>query len=137
MMTSLVNGVKQVTTLRMPRSISESEGRSFRAWMHEVRPMKLKKEHAVRMRDAHVYSVALVPSVGLSPAPGQSALVVLTRRPYDEYIACGQSAKTVTLRVPAHAPWLARRSLVHRVTRMTCHAPVRTGGAVGAGSGLD
>ena len=44
---------------------------------------------------------------------------------------------TVALRVPAHAPWLARRSLVHRVTRMTCHAPVRTGGAVGAGWDLD
>jgi len=43
----------------------------------------------------------------------------------------------VALRVPAHAPWLARRSLVHRVTRMTCHAPVRTGGAVGAGWDLD
>jgi len=44
---------------------------------------------------------------------------------------------TVALRVPAHAPWLARRSLVHRVTRMTCHAPVRTGGAVGAVWDLD
>jgi len=43
----------------------------------------------------------------------------------------------VALRVPAHAPWLARRSLVHRVTRMTCHAPVRTGGDVGAGWDLD
>ena len=43
----------------------------------------------------------------------------------------------VALRVPAHAPWLARRSLVHRVTRMTCHAPVRTGVAVGAGWDLD
>ena len=46
-------------------------------------------------------------------------------------------AEAVALRVPAHAPWLARRSLVHRVTRMTCHAPVRTGGAVGAGWDLD
>jgi len=43
----------------------------------------------------------------------------------------------VALRVPAHAPWLTRRLLVHRVTRMTCHAPVRTGGAVGAGWDLD
>jgi len=49
----------------------------------------------------------------------------------------GAAARTVALRVPAHAPWLARRSLVHRVTRMTCHAPVRTGGAVGAGWDLD
>jgi len=61
--------------------MSKSEGRSFPAWMHEVRPMKLKKEHAVRMRDAHVYGVALINSVGLSPAPGQSAPVVLSRRP--------------------------------------------------------
>jgi len=38
----------------------------------------------------------------------------------------------VALRIPAHAPWLARRSLVRRVTRMTYHAPVRTGGAGGA-----
>jgi len=43
----------------------------------------------------------------------------------------------VALRVPAHAPWLAGRSVVHRVTRMTFHAPVRTGGAVGAGWDLD
>jgi len=45
--------------------------------------------------------------------------------------------KSVALRLPAHAAWPARRSLVHRVTRMTCHAPVRTGGAVGAGRDLD
>jgi len=44
---------------------------------------------------------------------------------------------SVALRVPAHAPWLAGRSLVHRVTRMTCHAPVQTGGAVGAEWDLD
>ena len=49
----------------------------------------------------------------------------------------GANEMYVALRVPAHAPWLARRSLVHRVTRMTCHAPVRTGGAVGAGWDLD
>jgi len=43
----------------------------------------------------------------------------------------------VALRVPAHAPWLARRSMARRATRMTRHAPVRTGGAVGAGWDLD
>ena len=43
----------------------------------------------------------------------------------------------VALRVPANAPWLARRSMARRATRMTCHAPVRTGGAVGAGWDLD
>jgi len=48
-----------------------------------------------------------------------------------------EEEELVALRVPAHAAWLARRSLVHRVTRMTCHAPVRTGGAVGAGWDLD
>ena len=52
-------------------------------------------------------------------------------------ILLGSLVLVVALRVPAHAPWLARRSLVHRVTRMTCHAPVRTGGAVGAGWDLD
>jgi len=46
-------------------------------------------------------------------------------------------ALRVALRVPAHAPWLARRSMARRETRMTCHAPVRTGGAVGAGWDLD
>jgi len=48
-----------------------------------------------------------------------------------------KSVMVVALRVPAHAPWLARTSVVHRVTRMTCHAPVRTGGAVGAAWDLD
>jgi len=43
----------------------------------------------------------------------------------------------VALRVPAHATWLARRSMARRATRMTRHAPVRTGGAVGAGWDLD
>jgi len=43
----------------------------------------------------------------------------------------------VALRVPDHAPWLAGRSLVRRATRLTCHAPVRTGGAGGAGWDLD
>ena len=55
----------------------------------------------------------------------------------DMVTAHGTETLSVALRVPAHAPWLARRSLVHRVTRMTCHAPVRTGGAVGAGWDLD
>ena len=45
--------------------------------------------------------------------------------------------ESVALGVPTHAPWLARRSLVHRETRMTSQAPVRTGGAVGAGWDLD
>ena len=49
--------------------------------------------------------------------------------------SCG--VPVVALRVPSHAPWLARRALVHRVTRMTCHARVQTGGAVGAGWDLD
>ena len=43
----------------------------------------------------------------------------------------------VPLRGPVHAPLLARRSMGHRETRMTCHAPVRTGAAVLAGWGLD
>ena len=45
--------------------------------------------------------------------------------------------KSDALRGPDHAPWLARRSMARRATRMTCHAPVRTGGAVGAGWDLD
>jgi len=40
---------------------------------------------------------------------------------------------TVALRGPVHAVWPARRSMERRATRMTCHAAVRTGGAVGAG----
>jgi len=46
-------------------------------------------------------------------------------------------AHIFALLVPAHAPWLARRSFVRRVTPMTCHAPVRTGGAGGAEWDLD
>jgi len=44
---------------------------------------------------------------------------------------------SVALRGPVHAPWPARRSMGRRATRMTCHAPVRTGGAVFAGWDLD
>jgi len=58
---------------------------------------------------------------------------------FSQAAACATTSRsrTVELRVPAHAPWLARRSLVRRATRMTCHAPVRTGGAGGAGWDLD
>jgi len=38
---------------------------------------------------------------------------------------------------PGKAPLLASRSMGGRATRMTCHAPVRTGGAVLAGWDLD
>jgi len=49
----------------------------------------------------------------------------------------GGSLRTVALRGPVHAPWPARRSMERRATRMTCHALVRTGGAVFAGWDLD
>jgi len=38
---------------------------------------------------------------------------------------------------PVRAPLLSRTSVGRRATRMTCNAPVRTGGAVLAGSDLD
>jgi len=48
-----------------------------------------------------------------------------------------QPHPAVTLRAPVHAPWPARRSTERRATRMTCHAPVRTGGVVVAVWDLD
>ena len=68
---------------------------------------------------------------------------VLRRCPFSDFDdphcrgGLNRSLCRVAFHVPAHAPWLARRSLARRATRMTCHAPVRTGGAVRAGWDLD
>ena len=64
-----------------------------------------------------------------------SVAVMAPRKPGGDPSVVGGPPReaSVALRVPAHAPWLARRSMARRATRMTWHAPVRTGGAVGAG----
>jgi len=87
-----------------------------------------------------VMSVAVAPAVVKTGMPAALRVVAKVEGASVPVAKTGVLAVLrvdVTSRVPAHAPWLARRSLVHRVTRMTCHAPVRTGGAVGAGWDLD
>jgi len=63
--------------------------------------------------------------------------ILIRPSPFTFPQASPRSRKSVAFRVPAHAPWLARRSMARRATRMTCHAPVRRGCAVGAFGDLD
>jgi len=80
---------------------------------------------------------------GIDPArPANPFAKQITAMPHARVPSLDDRASSITvvrvaLRIPAQVPWLARRSMACRATRMLCHAPVRTGGAVGAGWDLD
>jgi len=88
-MTNLVYWFMHRKNFRTPRSISTSSGRGFVLSMHTVRPTKLAKAQAVRMRLDQVFMVALLPRRTPLRAPALFLPIVFMRFCSRDDTGCG------------------------------------------------